>query len=313
MTAPRIDWPGIAGDVARALLGDPNARMSTARELRYGQHGSLAVHVGGERAGTWRDFEAGTGGGVLDLVARERNCDRAGAVRWLREAGIVEHTRPEPRSRPAPRHTSRTAAGERRDKRAAARRVWDATRPLAGTVAERYFDARGVGHAAGAPALRFHPKLSHPAAPGRFPVLVAGAQDAHGRFVGVQRTYLHGPDKAAVVPVRANLGSLRGGAVRISEPVNGRLLLGEGIETTAAAVLVLDWSGGAWAALSTSGLRAVEIPEHVRHVTIAADRDAGGLRAAAGLAKRLEGEGRAVEIRVPCRGDFADWLNEAAS
>ena len=76
MTAPRIDWPGIAGDVARALLGEPNARMSTARELRYGQHGSLAVHVGGERAGTWHDFEAGEGGGVLDLVARECNCDR---------------------------------------------------------------------------------------------------------------------------------------------------------------------------------------------------------------------------------------------
>ena len=56
---PAIDWPALMPDVARALLGEPNARLSTARELRYGTHGSLAVHVGGERAGTWRDHEAG--------------------------------------------------------------------------------------------------------------------------------------------------------------------------------------------------------------------------------------------------------------
>ena len=77
--------------------------------------------------------------------------------------------------------------------------------------------------------------------------------------------------------------------------------------------LILGWNGGAWATLGTSGLRAVEIPPGVRDVVIAADRDAGGLRAAAALAERLEREGHRVEIRAPCRGDFADWLNEAAS
>ena len=140
-------------------------------------------------------------------------------------------------------------------------------------------------------------------------------QDAAGAFMGIQRTYLaaDGSGKASVDPVRASLGSLAGGAVRLSGPVDDRLLVGEGIETTAAAALVLDWNGGAWATLGTSGLRAVELPKHVHHVTIAADRDAGGLRSAAELAKRLEGEGCAVEIRAPCRGDFADWLNEATS
>ena len=260
---------------------------------------------------------------MLDLVARERDCDRAGAARWLREAGIVGDTgeggglsRPEPRSRSAPCPPSRTAAGGRRDTRAAARRVWNATRPLAGTVGEAYLEARGVARVAGVPALRFHSALTHPTASGRFPCLVAGVQDAAGTFAGVQRAYLDPagePVKASVAPVRASLGSLRGGAVRLSEPRDGRLLLGEGIETTAAAALVLDWRGGAWATLGTSGLHAVELPSSAHHVMIAADRDAGGLRAAAGLAKRLEGEGRTVEIRAPLRGDFADWLNEATS
>ena len=338
MTAPvreSIDWPGIAGDVARALVGEPNPRLSTACELRYGRKGSLAVHVGGERAGTWRDFEAGEGGGVLDLVRRERRCDKAAALAWLAAEGFIERdpgrpavTRPESRCEPraieteppgTAVHAAEDARREASRRFARAREIWDATRPLAGTVAERYLDARGVGHVAIVAALRFHPALTHPTAPGRFPCLVAGIQDIDGQFLGIQRTYLaaDGSGKASVEPVRASLGSPAGGAVRLGEPRDGRLLVGEGIETTAAAALVLDWSSGAWAALSTSGLRAVEIPEDVRHVTIAADRDAkgGGQLAAAALGERLEAAGRHVSIHFSHDfgkfGDFADALAEA--
>ena len=334
MTAPRIDWPGIAGDVARVLLGEPNPRMSTALELRYGTRGSLAVHVGGERAGTWRDFEAGEGGGVLDLVRRERRCDTAAALAWLDAEGFIERgpgrpalASPERHGEPRAVETGNPADAEahaaedarREDSRRFARRNWKATRPLAGTVAERYLETRGVGHVVGVAALRFHPGLSHRTVPGRFPCLVAGVQNTGGRFLGIQRTYLavDGSGKANVQPARASLGKLAGGAVRLSEPVDDPLLVGEGIESTAAAALVLDWRGGAWAALGTSGIRAVELPEHVRHVTIAADRDAkgGGQLAAAALAERLAGEGRHVSIHFSHDfgefGDFADALAEA--
>ena len=301
--------------------------MSTARELRYGTRGSLAVHVGGERAGTWRNHEAGEGGGVLDLVTRERG-SRAAALAWLEAEGFIGQrdpalTRPESRCKPRAVETGNATGARpcvaqparREDSRRFARRIWTETRPLAGTVAERYLAERGVGHVAGAPALRYHPALSHPNAPGRFRCLVAGVQAVGGTFVGIQRTYLapDGSDKADVDPARASLGNIRGCAVRLVEPAGGRLLVGEGIETTAAAVRVLGWTGGAFAALGTSGLRAVALPDGVREVTIAADRDAGGLQAAAALAERLEGEGHRVEIRAPCRGDFADWLSEATS
>ena len=211
-----------------------------------------------------------------------------------------------------------------RDTTAAAHQVWRATRPLAGTIAETYLcHVRGVRHVCGAPALRFHPALSHPSAHGRFPCLVAGVQDVHGGFLGVQRIYLDregAPRKADVKPVRASLGSLAGGAVRLAEPEPGRpLLVGEGIESTAAAMDLLDLPAGAmdlldlpagWAALGTSGLRSIQLPPHVIDVVIAADRDANGAGqlAAADLAERLESEGRRVEIRAPCTGDFADWL-----
>ena len=191
----------------------------------------------------------------------------------------------------------------------AARRVWDATRTLAGTIAQTYLHIRGVGHVAGAPCLRFHPALSHPHAPGRYPCFVAGVQDVRGGFLGVQRTYLtaDGGGKADVEPTRASLGSLGGGAVRLAEPEPGRaLLVGEGIESTAAAMVLFGLPG--WATLGTAGLRNVELPEDVREVLIAADRDAGGLRAAAALERRLEGEGRDVRIMRPHTGDFDDAL-----
>ena len=182
-----------------------------------------------------------------------------------------------------------------------AHRVWTATRPLGGTLAETYLSTRRVGHVASVPALRFSAALRHPTTPGRFPALVAGVQGADGGFLGVQRTYLRadGSGKADVDPFRASLGSLAGGAVRLAEPEAGRLLLGEGIETTAAAMALLGLPG--WAALSTSGLKTIELPEHVCDVRIAADRDAkgGGQLAAAVLAERLEAEGRRVEIRMP--------------
>ena len=316
----RFDFATLADPVARALLGEPNPRMTTATELRFGRHGSLSVRLD---SGQWFDFEAGAGGGVLDLVTRVRGGDRAAAARWLGAEGFTDPVRARERvSAPCPAGRAGgagegwTTANEcpwKASRRDCARRLWESTRPIAGTIAAAYLASRGVENIARARSLRSHPSISHPGAPGRrFPALVAGVQDTAGRFMGIQRTYLDGPRKADLDPVRASLGSLAGGAVRIAPGPRWELLLGEGIETTAAAVLVLDWPGAAWATLGTSGLRAVVLPESVRRVVIAADRDPGGLRAAVALAERLESEGRRVTIEAPPFGDFADWQGESA-
>ena len=321
-----LDFPSLAGPVARALLGDPNPKLSTAAELRYGEHGRLSVRLAGERAGQWYDFRDGRGGGVLDLVIHEHQAsDRSGAVQWLEAEGFTDPARARENAPAAcPGMTTCGGAGEggatayrqssQATRRDSARRLWDSARPIAGTVAAAYLDARGVGHVAGARSLRFHPRIPHPNAPGHFAALVAGVQDADGGFMGVQRCYLDDARKATVDPVRASLGSLAGGAVRILETAGDALLIGEGIETTGAAVNVLGWRGGAWAALSTSGLRTVRIPGSIRDLVIAADRDSNGAgqRAAGELAARVEATGRTCEVWMPDRiGDFADELMEA--
>ena len=102
------------------------------------------------------------------------------------------------------------------------------------------------------------------------------------------------------------LGPCRGGAVRLAEP-GDVLMVGEGIETCLAAMQATG--NPAWAALSTSGLRTLDLPEEVRDVIVLADGDDPGEAAARDAALRWNREGRRVRIARPPRGaDFNDVL-----
>lgn len=79
--------------VARELLGEANARLSSKDELRFGSNGSISVMLTGEKQGTWFDHEGGEGGGVLDLVMRKRQVDKEGALAWLRERKHIPEQR----------------------------------------------------------------------------------------------------------------------------------------------------------------------------------------------------------------------------
>ncbi len=83
-TAP-TDFGSLIEPVARLLLGEPNDKLSRGDELRFGTNGSLRVTVHGDQRGTWRDHEAGEGGGVLDLIVHKQGGDRKHAAAWLSE------------------------------------------------------------------------------------------------------------------------------------------------------------------------------------------------------------------------------------
>jgi len=140
--------------------------------------------------------------------------------------------------------------------------------------------------------------------------VVAGGIDCD--FRGIHRTYLarDGSGKAAVEPQRLMLGRCSGGAVRLG-PVVDHLLVGEGIETCLAAMQATGRV--AWAALSTSGLRALGLPPEIREVTVLADGDEPGRAAARAAALRWKREGRLVRIAEAGDGiDFNDLLMRGA-
>lgn len=94
--------------------------------------------------------------------------------------------------------------------------------------------------------------------------------------------------------------------MRLCEP-GEVLMVGEGIETCLAAMQATG--NPAWAALSTSGLRALDLPDHVREVIVLADGDDPGEAAARACALRWKSQGRRVRIARSPRGmDFNDVL-----
>jgi hypothetical protein len=131
-----------------------------------------------------------------------------------------------------------------------------------------------------------------------------------GTPIAIHRTYLapEGTGKAPVQPQKMMLGPCRGGAVRLAEAIAGKpLFIGEGIETCLSAMQARPYP--TWAALSTSGLRALELPKEIRDIIVLADGDRAGEDAARACARRWQTEGRRVRIARPPKGmDFNDML-----
>jgi hypothetical protein len=214
----------------------------------------------------------------------------------------------------------------------AARRLFGMAQPLPGTLAESYLHRRGIMPAAltGIDTLRFHPRCYYRATPDSqpepWPALLAAVTDLEGQITGIQRTWLD-PDgsdpldpirlgKAPLATPRRALGLLLGHAVRFGttagqegEPVNGVLVVGEGIETVLSLRCLLPGIPMA-AALSAGHLAALILPAGLHRLYIVRDADAAGDRAVASLTERAIAVGVEAITLSPRLGDFNDDLRE---
>ncbi len=199
-------------------------------------------------------------------------------------------------------------AERRAAKQAKALALWNGSEPAVGTLVQEYGIARALPDLAASTALRFRLETPHPEG-GRLPAMIALVTDATGAPIAVHRTYLRhdGTGKAAVEPAKASLGPVWGGAIRL-DPVAPELVIGEGIETSASAAVLLGLP--AWAALSAGNLAdGLVLPPEVRSVVIAADPDSAGQKAAGEAWHRWRAQGRLVRLATPDGvGDFNDVL-----
>ena len=177
---------------------------------------------------------------------------------------------------------------------------------------ETYLGSRGLSLPPAA-ELRFHAGMKHPSG-STWPAMVALVTRGTDRApIAIHRTFLarNGDGKATVDPQKMMLGPCRGGVVRLGLG-GGILMIGEGIETSLSAMQ--STGHAAWAALSTSGLRTLDLPCDVRDVIVLADGDEPGEAAAQNCAQRWVREGRRVRIARPPRGmDFNDLLGASGS
>ena len=152
------------------------------------------------------------------------------------------------------------ADADARKRSAFALAIWRACGPAEATLVQTYLAARGIDLPL-PDALRFHAGLKHPSGD-IWPAMVALVTNGvDATPLAIHRTFLarDGSGKAPVDPQKMMLGPCRGGVVRLADAGPGAVLMvGEGIETCLAAMQATGHP--AWAALSTAGLRALDLP-----------------------------------------------------
>lgn len=183
--------------------------------------------------------------------------------------------------------------------------IWRGSMPTLGKATERYLRGRCITIDI-PPSIRHHCGLRHPHDNKKYHCMVAGVQGPDRMVHGVHRTFIT-PEgkKTSHTNSKFALGALSGGAVRLAAAAE-TMAVGEGIET---CLSFMEWKRiPTWAALSTSGLRSVVLPDICRKVHIAVDKDENdaGEIAAYAAAERFQKEGREVVFDFPPEG-FKDW------
>ncbi|GAA4772768.1 toprim domain-containing protein [Stakelama sediminis] len=264
--------------------------------LKGGEHGKGA-------AGKWTDAATGEHGDLLDLIGLNQGHHRLAdtleeARRFLSLPLLVSDYDPDEPSPP-------------RGSRKAARRLFAASYPIAGTLAEAYLAARGITDVRTERWLRFHPRCWYrpnrddaPGTANAFPALIAAITDRTGTITGVHRTWLDSTtkDKARIATPRRAMGDLLGAGVRFGTAAHS-MIAGEGLETVLSLRMALP-TMPMIATLSSAHLAALEFPDRLRRLYVARDRDPAGHHATQALAERAEAAHIEMIVLDPVSDDF---------
>lgn len=206
--------------------------------------------------------------------------------------------------------TSAKRAAYEAEQLAKARRLWSVGKPIGGTKAETYLRSRGIMSEL-PPSLRWVADAYHAPSSRWQSAMVADVTTG-----GVHRTFFEKGGARLNRNAKLMQGPCAGGAVTLAER-QGPLVVCEGIETGLSLLSgLLSGPASVWAALSTSGMRALRLPPATGELIIAADSDdqGAGQSAAEALAERADRLGWRVSLwPAPPGMDWNDVLRAGVS
>jgi putative DNA primase/helicase len=130
----------MAGEIVRSFLGEPNRKLCTKRQWRWGHKGSFALNVAGDKTGVWYDHEHEIGGDIINFLQVQLGCSIADAITCA--LGYL-----------GPSWSSRSTAAPSRPVESEpddavrvdqALKIWSGVLPLLGSLAEQYLARRGI-------------------------------------------------------------------------------------------------------------------------------------------------------------------------
>ena len=285
------------------IVGD--VRNTRGRSM----HVRLKANVKGP-AGKWVDEATSEFGDLLDVIR-----ESCGLIEFRDVADEARRFLAMPRP-PAQDSGALHQPAAARSSPDAARRLFGMSRPIPGTLAERYLAGRGILLAGHEPALRFHPGCYYrdlvTGETQALPALIAAVTSLDGRVTGLQRTWLdpNGNGKAQLADPRRSLGHLLRNAIWFGLESGAPIPVmaaGEGFETMASLRTVMPALPVA-AATSANHLAGLTFPPDCRRLYIAADADAAGRHGIRRLSQRAGEVGILSMVLRPQLGDFNDDL-----
>ena len=301
---------------------------------------SLAIAASGNGQGLWKDFSADVGGGPLDLIAHAQFNGRVDAevVRWAVEWCGLGRMSGEDQARAAARAAdsmekqAQQRAADTAKRIRQARAIWLHGRDMAGTPVDHYLQGRAIdcGAAGHWPrALRFDAEVYNSETRTAGPAMLAYVYGAEAQGqTAVHRTWLRRDDAGrwrkdwTLREAKKTLGPFGGGYIPIwrgavsgplhALPAGTWIATAEGIEN-ALSVAVARPHLRVIAHISLTNLSALDLPDCIAGLYVAADNDKPGSPAAAAFEQqlaRLNERGIAHEIvRAPDgHKDMNDWL-----
>ena len=232
-------------------------------------------------------------------------CEPRDIIAVLQSRGLWQG-KPADHVRERPKIVSRETDRREHMMRVLARGIFDDAEPLAGTLAQTYFDSRDLWSVAREiEDIRFHPAC--PRERGEQPaVVIAMRSVATYAVTAVQRLFLTPGGRKDGKGMM--LGTVSGAAMRLLPKMGRTLHIAEGLES-ALAVIAQD-HGPVWALGSTSLIQVFPVLDDIDELVIWADADAPGRKAARICGKRwLEAQRRVRVIEPVNEGDDAadEW------
>jgi len=289
---------------ARGRWAEILPRLGIDSRFLVNRHGPCPLCGGKDRfryddrdgSGSYYCNQCGAGVGII-LVRKKHGWDFATACREIDQ--IVGTDPPRlPSHSPRPQSTASKLA----------KIEWALAQATDREIARSYLNRRGLSTTP--QCLRGHRSLAYYSGDrrlvGDYPAMIAPVLGPDGRLQSAHRTYIGdlNPRKKMMPPVE----TIRGGAVRLFELIDGTLGVSEGIETAIAAYELFGIP--TWAALSAAGMETLEPSAGLRHLIVFADHDRNfaGQRAAYALAAKCQRTIAQVEVKVPPEPD-SDWLD----
>ena len=318
--------------LARDLLGEPNKKLSNGRELRYGEHGRLAVRIAGEKAGTWYDFSKSEGGDMFALVQEKHGYDFKEAAEYLRSrVGMSNPVSFKPSLQLVYDHANSDSTKEYIQEKDAkiryANKLYDKSKLISeNSIASAYLkDHRGI-------TCKLSSDIKTTGIYDQntkeyLPALVAFAKDAEGKVTGGQHILLDKKTngKAEIEVPKRSFGKISGSFVNLgyggdNSAKSEITIIAEGIETGLSVKEAMcehsEKKGALGKTLCSLGINNIKNyhPSPGEKIIIAADNDGTKSNTAKTIESAklsLEEKGAFVEIVRPEReGDFNDMLQD---